>query len=260
MISYLFIRRRPIALHGQQFRVAAGHLAGTDQALLPFPQLIGNRMADIPRPIACRYAMHKLACDIFGNREGHLTGCHTTSVRYCQIDLYFAKRFGRLTDSGGRPLCWLTRGARTHACSVHTFQKPRGQAKCIANQRGIFALHGNTLLRRGKKTRFRPPETLPKGSSVARVNATYFTASHGRISTTSREIPKAVKHPNDFYHPFMSRGHAAYNRLLRASSAAPRIPRNVSAAPSYTTIGRYRMVTECTPAGAMIPRMAALTW
>jgi hypothetical protein len=51
----------------------------------------------------------------------------------------------------------------------------------------------------------------------------------------------------------------AYNRLLRASSAAPRIPRKVSAAPSYTTIGRYRMVTEWMPAGAMIPRMAALT-
>jgi hypothetical protein len=29
-----------------------------------------------------------------------------------------------------------------------------------------------------------------------------------------------------------------YNRLLRASSAAPKIPRKVSAAHSYTTIGR----------------------
>ena len=34
-----------------------------------------------------------------------------------------------------------------------------------------------------------------QGSSIARVNATSFTASHGRISTTSREIPKTVTRP-----------------------------------------------------------------
>jgi hypothetical protein len=39
------------------------------------------------------------------------------------------------------------------------------------------------------------------------------------------------------------RRHADYDRLLRA-------------APPYTTIGRYRMVKEWTPAGTTIPRMA----
>jgi hypothetical protein len=51
------------------------------------------------------------------------------------------------------------------------FPETSRTAKCIPNQRGIFALNGNTLLRGGKKPRFLPQETLPKGSSVARVNA-----------------------------------------------------------------------------------------
>ena len=62
---------------------------------------------------------------------------------------------------------WLSkpdRGAPTPACSVHTFQKPRGQAKCIANQRGIFALHGNTLLRRGKKNEVSAARDAPEGT------------------------------------------------------------------------------------------------
>jgi hypothetical protein len=42
-----------------------------------------------------------------------------------------------------------------------------------------------------------------------------------------------------------------YNRLLRASNAAPEIPRTVSAAPSSTTIGRPRMATEWMPAGCV---------
>jgi hypothetical protein len=42
-------------------------------------------------------------------------------------------------------------------------------------------LHGNTLLRRGKKTRFLPLETFPKGSSFARVNAICFTARQARF-------------------------------------------------------------------------------
>jgi hypothetical protein len=75
-----------------------------------------------------------------------------------------------------------------------------------------------------------------------------------------RSSPRFSDFALDFFPAEQLAGDARlYNRLLRESSAAPRIPRKVSAAPSYTAIGRYRMVTEWTPAGAMMPRMAAFT-
>ncbi len=70
-----------------------------------------------------------------------------------------------------RPVRSGEAGGCARARRVHTFQKPREQAKCILSPSRIFTLQRNTLRRRGKKTRFPSQETLPRGPSSARVNA-----------------------------------------------------------------------------------------